>query len=64
MASTDTLHFERHVLLLMGMVQFINIWDFMIVMPLGPDFARAAGAGGICRLCPRGSGGTAIAFRA
>jgi len=22
-------------------VQFINIWEFMVVMPLGPDFARA-----------------------
>lgn len=35
--------FERHVLLLMALVQFINIWDFMIVMPLGPDFARDLG---------------------
>lgn len=24
----------------MASVQFINIWDFMIVMPLGPDFAE------------------------
>ena len=31
---------ERRALWLMAMVQFINIWDFMIVMPLGPDFAN------------------------
>lgn len=35
--------FERRVLLLMALVQFINIWDFMIVMPMGPDFAQALG---------------------
>lgn len=40
---TDTHRFERRVLLLMALVQFTNIWDFMIVMPLGPDFARALG---------------------
>lgn len=40
-ALSDTAHFERRVLLLMALVQFINIWDFMIIMPLGPDFARA-----------------------
>jgi predicted MFS family arabinose efflux permease len=28
---------------LVGAVQFINIWDFVMVMPLGPDFARALG---------------------
>src|SRR4051812_4770908 len=43
--SQDTARFERRVLLLMALVQFINIWDFMIVMPLGPDFARALGIG-------------------
>jgi predicted MFS family arabinose efflux permease len=43
MPISDTKRFERRVLLLMAMVQFINIWDFMIVMPLGPDFARALG---------------------
>jgi predicted MFS family arabinose efflux permease len=26
---------------LVGAVQFVNIWDFVMVMPLGPDFARA-----------------------
>jgi len=44
MTSADnTRRFERRVLLLMALVQFTNIWDFMIVMPLGPDFARALG---------------------
>ncbi len=31
----------RAIVLLVGAVQFVNILDFMIVMPLGPDFARA-----------------------
>jgi predicted MFS family arabinose efflux permease len=31
---------ERMVVLLIAAVQFINILDFMIVMPLGPEFAR------------------------
>jgi predicted MFS family arabinose efflux permease len=39
----DTARFERRVLLLMALVQFINIWDFMVVMPLGPDFSRSLG---------------------
>ena len=30
---------ERKLLLLLGAVQFINVVDFMMVMPLGPDFA-------------------------
>lgn len=34
---------ERTIILLLGAVQFINILDFMMVMPLGPDFARALG---------------------
>jgi predicted MFS family arabinose efflux permease len=34
---------ERLILLLVSAVQFVNILDFMIVMPLGPDFARALG---------------------
>ena len=29
------------IVLLIGAVQFVNILDFVIVMPLGPDFARA-----------------------
>ena len=43
MSLDNTQRFERRVLLLMALVQFINIWDFMIVMPMGPDFARALG---------------------
>lgn len=32
---------ERRITLVIAAVQFINILDFMMVMPLGPDFARA-----------------------
>ena len=32
---------ERKLLFLLGAVQFINVVDFMMVMPLGPDFAAA-----------------------
>lgn len=32
---------ERRLTLVIAAVQFINILDFMMVMPLGPDFARA-----------------------
>ncbi|MDP3157084.1 MAG: MFS transporter [Archangium sp.] len=31
------------IVLLIGAVQFVNILDFVIVMPLGPDFATALG---------------------
>jgi predicted MFS family arabinose efflux permease len=34
---------ERRLVALIGAVQFVNILDFMMVMPLGPDFARALG---------------------
>jgi predicted MFS family arabinose efflux permease len=34
---------ERRILLIIAAVQFVNILDFMIVMPLGPDFAAALG---------------------
>ena len=34
---------ERRIILLIGAVNFINVLDFMIVLPLGPDFARALG---------------------
>jgi predicted MFS family arabinose efflux permease len=34
---------ERTVVLLVAAVQFVNILDFMMVMPLGPDFAKALG---------------------
>jgi predicted MFS family arabinose efflux permease len=36
---------ERLVVLLIAAIHFINILDFMIVMPLGPDFARDPGLG-------------------
>lgn len=44
-STPDSFRFERRVLVLMTLVQFINIWDFMIVMPMGPDFARALDIG-------------------
>jgi predicted MFS family arabinose efflux permease len=34
---------ERTIIFLVGAVQFINILDFMMVMPLGPDFATSLG---------------------
>jgi predicted MFS family arabinose efflux permease len=34
---------ERAVVLLIAAIHFINILDFMIVMPLGPQFARELG---------------------
>lgn len=32
---------ERMLVFLIGAVQFVNILDFVMVMPLGPDFAKA-----------------------
>src|SRR5262249_59780334 len=32
---------ERRIVFLTGAVNFVNVLDFMIVLPLGPDFARA-----------------------
>ena len=34
---------ERFIVALVGAVQFVNILDFMMVMPMGPDFAAALG---------------------
>jgi predicted MFS family arabinose efflux permease len=34
---------ERRLLFLIAAVQFVNVLDFMMVLPLGPDFARALG---------------------
>lgn len=34
---------ERRIILLLAAVQFVNILDFMLVMPLGPDFAADLG---------------------
>jgi predicted MFS family arabinose efflux permease len=32
---------EKRLLWLLGAVQFVNVVDFVMVLPLGPDFARA-----------------------
>ncbi|MBK7583578.1 MAG: MFS transporter [Myxococcales bacterium] len=34
---------ERKLLVVLAMVQFVNVLDFMMVMPLGPDFVDALG---------------------
>lgn len=34
---------ERSIVFVVGAVQFVNILDFMMVMPLGPDLATALG---------------------
>jgi predicted MFS family arabinose efflux permease len=34
---------ERLIIFLVGAIQFVNVLDFMMVMPLGPDFADALG---------------------
>jgi predicted MFS family arabinose efflux permease len=34
---------ERKLLLILGAVQLVNVLDFMMVMPLGPDFALGLG---------------------
>lgn len=34
---------EGRLLFLLGSVQFVNVLDFVMVMPLGPDFAQALG---------------------
>ena len=34
---------ESHIIFLVGAIQFVNIVDFMMVMPLGPDYAQALG---------------------
>jgi predicted MFS family arabinose efflux permease len=34
---------ERMIVFLIGAIQFVNILDFMMVMPLGPDFASGLG---------------------
>lgn len=38
---TDRNISEPRIILIAALVQFINVTDFMMVMPLGPDFARA-----------------------
>src|SRR5437773_2942233 len=34
---------ERKIILLLAAVSFVNILDFIMVIPLGPDFARGLG---------------------
>lgn len=34
---------ERALVFIVGAIQFVNVLDFMMVMPLGPDFAAALG---------------------
>jgi len=43
MSSSTPLVSERAIVFCVGAVQFVNILDFMIVMPLGPDFAAGLG---------------------
>lgn len=43
MTSDKITRQERLAILVIAAVQFVNIVDFMMVMPLGPDFARALG---------------------
>lgn len=44
-SSRDVLH-EGWLIFVMGAIQFINILDFMVVMPLGPDLAMSVGIEG------------------
>lgn len=39
----NELKIERKIVALLCAVNFVNVLDFMMVMPLGPDFARALG---------------------
>ncbi|HEY8946066.1 MAG TPA: MFS transporter, partial [Polyangiaceae bacterium] len=32
---------DRSLVVLLAAIQFVNVLDFMMVMPLGPDFAEA-----------------------
>ena len=41
--STALTAAERKVVGLLALVQFVNVLDFMMVMPLGPDFSRDLG---------------------
>jgi predicted MFS family arabinose efflux permease len=40
---TQVRRFEKLVILVISAVQFVNVLEFMMVMPLGPDFATALG---------------------
>lgn len=41
--TQDRIPNERLILLLLFLAQFVNILEFMMVMPLGPDFSKAVG---------------------
>lgn len=43
MGSEQRARDETLAILVIALVQFVNIVDFMMVMPLGPDFAQALG---------------------
>jgi predicted MFS family arabinose efflux permease len=40
-AASQLTPVERRITLLVAAVQFVNVLDFMMVLPLGPDFAQA-----------------------
>ena len=42
-SSRSAATFERRIVFVVGAVQFVNILDFTIVMPLGPDFTARLG---------------------
>ncbi len=42
-SAKEALRLERRIIFLVGAIQFVNVLDFMIVMPMGPDFAAALG---------------------
>lgn len=39
----DDLITEKRIIALIAAIQFVNVLDFMMVMPLGPDFAKELG---------------------
>jgi predicted MFS family arabinose efflux permease len=43
MTTVDKSTQEKFAIFVIAAVQFVNIVDFMMVMPLGPDFAKALG---------------------
>lgn len=43
MTPTPIADHEKKIIWLLALLQFVNILDFMMVMPLGPDFARSLG---------------------
>jgi predicted MFS family arabinose efflux permease len=43
MSQQDSVTREKMAIFVIAAVQFVNVVDFMMVMPLGPDFAEALG---------------------